>query len=169
MLTLLALILATLGLGTSAALAARLRALARRLETVERRAPGPSALRAEGKPLSEPRPLHGLRVAVAVAQDHPHPIFANLLKEALAEEEALLVEREADFAIQARLVGNGYADVYYEAEVSALGGKTPLFAFTERPPHGDRPENLAREVVARLREEARKRERRAALRELHGG
>ncbi len=161
---LLALLLAALSLGASLALAGRLRVLSERLTVLERRPSVQEGL----NPLAAPSPLAGVRVALNVRQDYPNPVFVNLLKEALLREEALLEEERPDVRIAGEIVGNGYADVYYRADLAASVGDDVLFVLTERPPHGDRPANLALETGQRLKVEWAKRERQSALRELAG-
>ena len=167
MLTLLALALAVVALGLVAVLATRIGSLSRRIEAIQRQNPAlPSreTVRADG-------PLQGLRIALSIGQDHPHPVFATLLKEALLREGAL-VEPEPlsplgeGLAVNGTVVCNGYADVYFRAEILVVAGGETLLTVAEKPSHGDRQENLAREVVARLRTEWPKRERHGALREL---
>ena len=120
-----------------------------------------------GPALPDPSPLAGRRVALAIRQDHPHPVFANLLKEGLLAEEARLDDGTPDLRIEGEIVGNGYADVVFRAELAVrMGGETILVLF-DRPPHGDRPANLVAELVRRLKDELANRERQAAVRELH--
>ena len=160
--------LALTSLGISVVLASRLRDLSDRVRSIESRPPPPQA--ALPKP---PSPLDGLRVAIALTQDHPHPVFATLLKERLLGEGAEIVpEAEADVLVRGAVVCNGYADVYFTADLAAQTPGAPLFTLVEKPPHGDRQGNLALELVTRLKAEWEKRstrdERRAALRELGG-
>jgi hypothetical protein len=69
-------------------------------------------------------------------------------------------------AIKGEIACNGYADVYYRAELTAGAEGEIFLTLSEKPPHGDRPANLALELVHRLKIELRKRERGLALREL---
>ncbi len=163
MLAILALLLAAASLGVSVALALRLRVVERSLQ----RPPTPTVPTL----VSPSKPLEALRIALAIEQDHPHPVFTNLVKEALLREEAEPVEgADYDLLISGKLVGNGYADVYYTAELACQTPNGPLFTLFERPAHGDRPGNLAIELVNRLKLEVDKsvtrNERRAAIREL---
>ena len=163
MLVILALILAAASLGISVALALRLREVEQGL-----RKPMPPASPTLAPP---PKPLEGLRIALAIEQDHPHAVFTTLVKEALLREEAEPVDgTDYDLLISGSLVGNGYADVYYTAELACRTAEGPLFTLLERPPHGDRPGNLALELVNRLKLEVEKSvtrsERQSALREL---
>ncbi len=116
--------------------------------------------------LPNPSPLHGLRFALSIEQDHPNPVLATLLKEALLKEDALIVETDPDVRVEGNVMCNGYADVYFRANLVCRIADETLITLTEKPPHGDRQENLAREVVARLKTEMAKAERRNALREL---
>ena len=141
----------------------RLRILTDRIRSLERRLEDKAPL-SRGEAATQ-NPLAGLRVALDIEQDHPHPVFATLLKEALHREGAF-VDDAAQTVVQGILACNGYADVYYRAEFKVLAGPETLFTLTEKPPHGDRQENLAREVVARLKAEWVKQERQGALREL---
>lgn len=113
-----------------------------------------------------PSPLQGFRFAFSIEQDHPHPVLATLLKEALLREDVLIVETGSDVRVEGTVLCNGYADVYFRADLAAILEGQTLLTVTEKPPHGDRQENLAREIVARLKAELEKRERRGALREL---
>lgn len=138
----------------------RFRRMEERLRTLEAR-PLPVL---ESERVTEPNPLHGLRLDLHIAQDHPHIPFVALLRDALLREGAIL--EEGGLSINGIVVCNGYADVYYRADLTVQEGGEPLFALAERPPHGDRPGNLALELVNRLKAELRKRERQNALREL---
>ncbi|RYG21730.1 hypothetical protein EON82_18355 [bacterium] len=116
------------------------------------------------------RPLQGLRVGLRIEQDHPHPVFANLLKELLLKEDAILEADAADLIVEGGVVCNGYADVYYTAELNCRLQDEAICVLIEKPPHGDRQENLARELLSKLKKELRKTtersERSNALREL---
>ena len=157
----LALLLSALSLVVSVGLALRMRDLAGRLAASEG-----NALPCRPKPSLESSPLAGLRVALDLDQDHPNAPFAALLRERLLREDVILDEN-ADLAVSGTLVCNGYADVYYRAEIAVRAGGETLFLLAEKPPHGDRPENLALELVDRLKTEWAKRERQGAIRELH--
>lgn len=123
--------------------------------------------------------MEGLRIALKIRQDHPHPIFANLLREQLLKEDVaeavLLAESEdrpvaADIFITGELTCNGYAEVYYRAELTAYAANEAICTLSEKPPDGARPTNLAIELVAmlnaKLSELISRSERRRALREL---
>ena len=120
--------------------------------------------------VEEARPLEGLHVDLQVGQDHPHPVFANLLKELLLREDALISSESPDLLVEGRIVCNGYADVYFTAELTCRFRGEPVCVVIEKPPHGDRQENLARELLAKLNKElgksAQRTERHTALREL---
>jgi hypothetical protein len=161
-------IVALCSLGVSAVLAFRFRALSDRLAAAERQL---SERGAKSPVLAEvDRRCEGLRIALRVEQDHPHPIFVGLLKELFLREDAVLGTNEPDLLVTGRIVCNGYADVYYTAELTCLLREEPICVLIEKPPHGDRQENLARELVAKLTKElgktVRRTERHAALREL---
>jgi hypothetical protein len=68
-------------------------------------------------------------------------------------------------------VCNGYAEIYYQADFSCSNAQHAICNLIEKPPHGDRPANLAMELVARIKTELEKRisrdERREAVRELN--
>jgi len=137
-----------------------------------------------------PRPLEGLQIALAITQDHPHPIFADILSEHLLAEDVSVVhllnpeqsqhllsdwsdpENDPDILIEGDVHSNGYAEVYYTAELSCRSAGKTLCTLIEKPPHGDRPSNLALELVSRLKKELLKQtsrdERRTAIRELQG-
>jgi hypothetical protein len=170
--------LAAASLCVSVMLAMRIRELDARLRT--------SLPVSDSPPLQlveriEPRPLEGLRIAVNIRQDHPSPVFANLLKEELLLEDVAEVsflatpdwQDSADVLIRGNVLCNGYSEIYYQAEIECLGANETICAITEKPAHGDRPMNLAIEVVSRLKFELEKlvsrSERRRAIRELHRG
>jgi hypothetical protein len=137
-----------------------------------------------------PRPLEGLRVAVAITQDHPHAVFVDVLKDqlfaedvtdilVLSAEEAALLDKNwkdrkdaPDILIKGDIVCNGYAEIYYTADFICSNATDAICTLIEKPPHGDRPSNLAIELVARLKKELGKivgrNERRQAIRELKG-
>ena len=168
---------ALLSLGISVVLAGRLLKLERRFQGHPQAPP---------QPLLEPpsRPLQGLRIALAISQDHPHPVFAALLKELLLTEDVsdvTLLEPNAgvkstaeapDILIAGDLVCNGYAEIYYTADFTCSTPNQPICTLIEKPPHGDRPSNLAIELVTRLKRElenlSNRTERRQAIRELQG-
>jgi len=173
-------IVAVAGLGTSLALAIRLRQLEERLSAALT-----SSRQGKGRSLPAsadlPNPLQGQRIAIANTQDHAHPVFANLLKEQLLKEDvadAFILRPEelsswsekAAILISGRVVCNGYAEIYYEADFTCQTEKEPICTLIEKPPHGDRPGNLAIELVARLKTELEKsqgrQERRQAISEL---
>ena len=158
----LALLLAFLSLAVALALAARVATLScrvRALETGSDRRASPASLPANGH-------LHGLRIEFSIHQDHPLNPFEATLAGALAERGAVRVDADGDVRLAGTIKGNGYADVYFDADLAAEAGGRTLLRMRERPPHGDRPENLARELVARLEEELARGERQGALREL---
>ena len=176
-------LVALLSLATSAFLVRRVLELERRLQSL----PQPTL-----QPLPEPltRPLQGLRIALAITQDHPHPVFANLLKEQLLSEDVtditLLTPAEAtrlqtdwkqrtdgpDILIGGDIVCNSYAEIYYTADLTCSAADQAICNLIEKPPHGDRPSNLAIDLVARLKTELEKLvgrdDRRRAIRELQG-
>ncbi|HVT11416.1 MAG TPA: hypothetical protein VHE55_04050 [Fimbriimonadaceae bacterium] len=169
-------VLALASLALSAALAARVRRLEEQLRSVDRPAPTPAAL---PDPVPD-RPLEGLRIALAISQDQPHAAFANLLKEHFLAEDAGEVTllpadstpgwANCDILVAGNVVCNGYAEIYYEADLTCHGPSGAICTVVERPPHGDRPVNLAAELVVKLKGELqkleRRDERRRALREL---
>ena len=137
---------------------------------------------------SSANPLSGLRIGLAISQDHSHPVFVDLLKEQLFKEDvtdiSILTPGETralqdswksrpnapDIFIAGDVVCNGYAEVYYEAEFTCSTPEQAICTLIEKPPHGDRPSNLALELVTRLKAELQKvlerNERRSAIREL---
>jgi hypothetical protein len=146
-----------------------------RVQRLERRLAAPKAeLPAAVAPqLPLPTPLAGLRIAIDVSQDNPHPIVANLLRDQLLGEDAEIVDREeADIVISGSVVCNGYAEIYYQAELTCRTQLETICAVSQKPPHGDRPANLAIELIAKLKSELEslvsRSERRRALRELRG-
>lgn len=177
-----------ISIGASLALAEQLRRLDRRLNRTELALDNPPTVSALPEP--EPsRPLEGLRIAISVTQDHTHPVFANLLKEQLLSEDAteitMLSREEAnglranwksqdhapDLLIAGSLVCNGYSEIYYDADFTCFSPNQPICSLVQKPPHGDRPTNLAIELIAKLKTELEKlisrNERRRAIRELH--
>lgn len=120
--------------------------------------------------LPSPSPLEGLKVALAIRQDHAHPVFTDLLAEALRQVDAEVVSGEGEIAISGSVACNGYSDVYYRAELTCATPSETLCTIIENPAAGDRQANLAGELIAKLEQEITKRlsrnERRLALREL---
>jgi hypothetical protein len=72
--------------------------------------------------------------------------------------------------IRGEVVCNGYSDVYFLAKLSCMIGQEEVCAIVERPPDGDRQENLCLELVSKLSQNLEKlirlNERKNALREL---
>jgi hypothetical protein len=169
MIEIIACVVAVASLGLSLVLARRVLQLEARLQV-----PLPSSA-----PVLEESPskLEGLRIAVAITQDHEHPVFANLLKEELLRRdvaEVMFGDRgDFDLLITGSLVCNGYAEVYYQADLTCRNAHEPICTLVERPPHGDRPSNLALELATKIERELDKllsrNERRLAIRELSGG
>jgi hypothetical protein len=139
----------------------------------------------------EPTPSHleGLSVVLSIKQDHTHPVFANMLTETLRKLDAEVstispdefddfLERWGshadcgDLLISGNVTCNGYAEVYYRAEITCATRSETICTMVENPAAGDRQANLAKELVARIETEITKRlsrnERRLALRELRG-
>jgi hypothetical protein len=147
----------------------RVRQLERQLAEAKRPLPQTSV-----ETLETPSSLVGLRIALDVTQDHPHPLFANLLKEQLLRQDVADVtfdlNSEADIFITGAITCNGYAEVYYQAEFTCSTLTEPICTLSERPPGGDRPANLAIELVAKLNAQLTtlitRQERRRAIREL---
>jgi len=189
MLEVIAVVVAAAALAICAGLAVRFRELSRRLRAAELAlANSPSTGTALPEP-PEPRPLEGLRVGVAITQDHPHAPFADLLKEHLFAEDVSdisILSPEAakalranwtsddapDILIAGEIACNGYAEVYYTADISCFTPQEAVCTVVERPPHGDRPVNLATGLISKLKQELDKivgrDERRRAVRELRG-
>jgi hypothetical protein len=172
MIEFIALTIAVTGLGLSLALVFRVRHLEGRLKATSTSLSPPTV-----SPEHRSSPLQGLRIGLNVSQDHAHAAFVNLLKEMLLAEDVTDIvvvnsgdAPNVDILIVGQLVCNGYAEVYYEAEFTCFIGNEPFCSLVERPPHGDRPSNLALELVKRLKCELDKvisrGERRRALREL---
>ena len=179
------LVTAFLTLAIALILAMRIMKIERQLASLSTQ-PIRSALEA---PSEAGRPLAGLRIALAVKQDYPHPIFETLVKELLLSEDVAEVqimtldEAEAlrstwtpnsagpELLICGEMVGNGYAEVYYRADFTCWAPDQAICTVLERPPNGDRPSNYAKELVTRLKGDLQKfverDERRRAIRELH--
>ena len=172
-------------------LAQRVNVLQQRLDGVERNGLVSISRQPSGLELPEPaKALEGLRIAVEISQDHAHPVFADLLKEQLMKEEVaevrLLMSGEGksqldrlkggkpdfDILITGGLTCNGYAEVYYQAEFACYTANELICTLIERPPGGDRPSNLAIELITKLSSKLddleRRSERRQALYELRG-
>lgn len=175
MLDVIALVVALASLAGTAALALRLRRLESN-QPAQRTEPVPVA-----PSLPAEKPLQGLHVAICIAQDHPHPLFADLLSDLLAAEDVAEVARVEqapdhpwdggpDLAIVGSVQCNSYADVYFTADFTCLAPDQPICTLTQKPAHGDRPSNLAIELVSLLKNEwqrSRSRgERQRAIREL---
>ena len=135
----------------------------------------------------EPNPLEGLRVGIAVRQDHEHPTFVNILTEKLRGQDVLvrlMTEDEAaslakdwdsmqdppDVLIHGRLTCNGYTDVFYDSGFDCSGRQGLLTTIIEKPAQGGRQFTLADNIVERLRlellENRTREERQRALGEL---
>ena len=169
-------LIALAALGLSAALAMRLQQFEARLVKAERGLGAPSL--PELPDLIPERHLQGLHISLAIKQDHAHPVVANLLKEALLREDVadVILGEVADgivpdLIIEGEVTCNGYAEIYYSANLVCRTAGRVLRTVSEKPAHGDRPSNLVIEVVARLKDEMDKvvtrDERRRALRELN--
>jgi hypothetical protein len=175
------LVLAIASLGVSGAALA----LALRRPQALALGPAPAAL-----PEPTPSPLEGLTVLVAIRQDHAHPVFANILSEILqkldAEVSTVLIDdcpgpharwsaegAVLDLLISGTVVCNGYAEIYYQAELTCSTETDPICTLIDNPATGDRQANLAKELVSKIESEITKRlsrtERRLALRELRDG
>jgi hypothetical protein len=163
MLELVAIVLAMVALAAIITLAARVRVLEERQRQLESR---PLQVLPEVAP---EKPLAGMCLSIQIDQDHPHAPFVTQLKDLLEREDVTLVE-EGDSNIRGSVSCNRYADVYFSAEISCTVEGETVCTIIERPPHGDRQANLAKEVVHRLKREVVKQrthdERRNALREL---
>jgi hypothetical protein len=184
MVILFALLIALLSLGVSVALVVRVVQLSQALQESQH---GIEESRVRPAPiLDEPpaRPLEGLRIGLAVTQDHPGAPFIALLKDQLFAEDVTDIEtlskdeaakwkareKPLDLLIAGTVVCNGYAEIYYQADLSCSSARQAICNLIEKPPHGDRPINLAMELVSRLKSELEKvvnrDERRQAIREL---
>jgi len=184
----LAALVAIVSLGLSLRLYQRVLALERRVASAERLNTVVAPDDFMATVLEAPKPLAGLRIAIAVTQDHAHPVFATLLRDQLlgADVAEVIVLPESDggglveqwragkraehLLIAGSLTCNGYAEVYYQAEFTCYTATEAVCTVIERPPGGDRPENLARELVAKVGATldglTRRSERRRAIGEL---
>lgn len=160
-----------LSLGATAVaigLALRVRRLEERLASLTFPVVAPSLI------APEENVLQGLRIGVDVQQDHAHPVFAELLRDTLLGRDVadvILGRNDAcDCVLDGRVTCHGYSDVYFEADLTCTAPSGVLCTLIEKPPSGDRQENLALEIVSRLTKELekseRRGERRAALKEL---
>jgi len=164
-------LLAAISLILSALVAARLLILEAKLKNLQQ---FPALPKNEAPSLPETdRPLAGLNVYLTISQDHPQPLFQNLLKEAFTNEDVADLDAGEDAAnlkIKGTIVCNGYADVYYSAELECSTKLGPLFTIGDKPAQGDRPVNLAMQLVDRLKRDlptqSSRLERQRAIREL---
>ncbi|CAN5387127.1 hypothetical protein BH11ARM1_BH11ARM1_06580 [soil metagenome] len=160
-------IFAVAALGAVAALAVQVR-------SVSALPPAPVVPVLAPVPVIEESVLAGCKVFVSVEQDLAHTPFLGILRRALEEEDALEVgtRSEAQYSIIGSLVCNGYPYVYYTAEFTCFEGDSAICTTIEKPPHGDRPANLALSILARLKKElvssTTRVERRVAIDELSG-
>lgn len=178
-------IVAGAALGLAIALYRQLAILTARLDTAEHALNSLRQREADDPPaLEAPKVLEGLRIALQVTQDHAHPVFANLLKDLLLKQDVAEVTfqtqsvddwrttKTADILISGSLTCNGYAEVYYQAEFTCYSASETICTLIERPPGGDRPENLALELTTELGDSLAKAiqrdERRRAIGELRG-
>jgi len=164
-------------LAVSAGLYWRLLAVINRVDRLERSLAESKERTLEVLPVSQgPKPLYGLRIALDIKQDHSYPVFAEMLKELLLKEDVAevmigsMLSDEADIRIAGSLTCNGYADVYYQADLSCRTRSEAICTVMEKPSGGDRPENLALELVTTLSKRldvlVRRDERRKAINEL---
>ncbi len=122
----------------------------------------------------EANPLFGLKVCMTLTQDHPHLPFMPLMRDQFLEAGVAEFHsdplKDVDLLLIAEVKCNGYAEVYYTAEIRCSSDGEPLCVIVEAPAQGDRPSNLALETVSRVRRELLAShgyaERRAALKEL---
>jgi len=132
------------------------------------------------------RPLEGMKVWMQVEQDHPTKPFLKSLEEVLYSEDVADVSPTGgelmldgwkasdgpDLLICGRVACNGYSDVYYRAEFVCSTPEGRLCTLQRNPPHGDRPANLALELVAEIKSDLEKsktrNERGRAIQELKG-
>lgn len=164
----------------------RVSQLNERLDAAERAIGDQREIPEEPPALEGRRVLEGLRIGLAIAQDHVYPAFANLLKEQLLKQDVADVlflpsscttdewraSGKADLLIAGAITCNGYVEVYYQADLTCYSTTETVCTLIERPPGGDRPENLAMEVVTKLSDTLdkvlKRDERRRAIGELHG-
>lgn len=168
-------VLALFSLGLSLALWQRVQQLQRQItrpaRSLDDSFPVPLLTPVEGPA----RPLEGLSISLDVQQDHPHPLFANFVAELLQKEDvarvSLTPDEGADIQVVGHLTCNGYSDIYYEAEFECSSRGRAICVVIERPPHGDRPANLALELVSKLkvalRRSSERIDRQRAIQELH--
>ncbi|MCC7230883.1 MAG: hypothetical protein IT203_10860 [Fimbriimonadaceae bacterium] len=192
MLDAISILIALLALGVTVAIAMRLQQTEQRLKALLTTLESERTLQASAlaPAMEQTRPLEGLRIALCITQDHPHPVFATLLREHLYSEDArevvllsateveqlnatwALTPDSPDILISGEVTCNGYAEVYYHAEITCSANSQSICKVIEKPPHGDRPVNLATGLVSRLKAELEKavcqNDRRRALQELQG-
>ncbi len=132
------------------------------------------------------RPLEGMKVWMQIEQDHPSKPFSKTLEEELYSEDVADVSPTGgelmldgwkrsdgpDLLIYGHVACNGYSDVYYKAEFTCSTPDGRLCVLQRNPPHGDRPANLALELVAQIKSDIEKsktrNERGKAIQELNG-
>lgn len=118
-------------------------------------------------------PLQGCTAWVEITQDLPQRVVQSLVVEAFLKEDVAVAssEAESDLVVKGSVSCNGYSEIYYTAELSIYFRGSLLCSIIEKPPHGDRPSNLAFEVVDRIKREVEKGrsrgERLDAIRELN--
>lgn len=164
----LAILLSVVATSVAIALAIRVRRLEECLASLVLPVPSPSLVAVEESV------LQGLRVAIDLQQDHAHPVFAELLRDTLlGRDVAEVILGRSDTCvcvIDGHVTCHGYTDVYFEADLTCTAPSGVVCTLIEKPPSGDRQENLALEIVSRMVKELekseRRGERRAALSEL---
>lgn len=146
-------------------------------------------IHAVGNDLDPYSTLSGLRIALAIEQDHTLPTLTLMLKDALGAcdaEVSLLDTRQAlllseawghaempdppDLLIWGSVTCNGYSEVYYKAMLNYLTPYGLLNPTSEQPSHGNPQSSLVVTIVSKLKRELvvaqRRQERGRALSEL---
>jgi len=134
-------------------------------------------------------PLSGLRIALAIEQDHTIPTISLLLKDALSscDAEVILLDPERsevvannwgqvdshdqpDILIWGSVTCNGYSEFYYRARLNYLTPYGTLNPTSEQPAQGNPQSSLVVTVVSKLKKELgssqQRHERSRAIQEL---
>lgn len=140
-------------------LATRVADLHARLSAFEMKS---KAIKVEAVAVGRPFDFKGRKVALVIEQDHPTPIFENILKDQLLREGASVVKSLQvspgtrsiyDLVISGRIGCDGFADVYYESDLVCSAGADTVCVLVDRPLHGERPLNLAKQLIERVKED----------------
>jgi hypothetical protein len=163
--------------GASAYLLQRLVVQERRVRRLESSSTNalPMVSASDAKPFKPP--LEGLRISLEITQDHPRPVFAQLLKDRLTTEDAIpsisptAQDQKPDLIVRGTIKCNGYEEVFYEALLDCFSKEGLLLTLSDKPSQGGRQANLATTLVTRIKQElqqsTQRQERQLALDQLN--